>query len=237
MAWFCLCFTGGVGLMGYSWSGGLRQTATAELSRHWCYTYVFLSGFTRFTRKYSRKVDARGKQTLTLSNIIGNYLQEVLFTFLQQVKHFCPNVPIILVGNKKDLRNDPNTIRVSCCHTLHLIIILLINVFVIVYFRIWQRWSRSRLSRRRDALWLRKLMPLPIWNARPSPRRVCERYLRQQLGLHCKLKNGRRPDAFCSKRANIRILYIHSNNNNNTHTPFTSITRNHCKPDSMRGIR
>jgi len=27
----------------------------------------------------------------------------------QQVKHFCPNVPIILVGNKKDLRNDPKT--------------------------------------------------------------------------------------------------------------------------------
>ena len=23
-----------------------------------------------------------------------------------QVKHFCPSVPIILVGNKKDLRND-----------------------------------------------------------------------------------------------------------------------------------
>lgn len=28
-----------------------------------------------------------------------------------EVKHFCPNVPIILVGNKKDLRNDPATIR------------------------------------------------------------------------------------------------------------------------------
>lgn len=28
-----------------------------------------------------------------------------------QVKHFCPNVPIILVGNKKDLRNDPATMR------------------------------------------------------------------------------------------------------------------------------
>lgn len=64
MAWFCLCFTGGVGLMGYSWSRGLWQTATAELPRHWCYTYVFLSGFTRFTRKYSRKMDARGKQTI-----------------------------------------------------------------------------------------------------------------------------------------------------------------------------
>ncbi|XP_061418896.1 rho-related GTP-binding protein RhoA-C-like isoform X2 [Lethenteron reissneri] len=28
-----------------------------------------------------------------------------------EVKHFCPNVPIILVGNKKDLRNDDNTKR------------------------------------------------------------------------------------------------------------------------------
>ena len=28
-----------------------------------------------------------------------------------EVKHFCPNVPIVLVGNRKDLRNDPNTIK------------------------------------------------------------------------------------------------------------------------------
>ena len=28
-----------------------------------------------------------------------------------EVKQYCPNVPIILVGNKKDLRNDPNTIK------------------------------------------------------------------------------------------------------------------------------
>lgn len=27
------------------------------------------------------------------------------------MKHFCPNVPIILVGNKKDLRNDEHTRR------------------------------------------------------------------------------------------------------------------------------
>ena len=27
------------------------------------------------------------------------------------MKHFCPNVPIVLVGNKKDLRNDPSTIK------------------------------------------------------------------------------------------------------------------------------
>ncbi len=25
------------------------------------------------------------------------------------MRHFCPNIPIILVGNKKDLRNDPQT--------------------------------------------------------------------------------------------------------------------------------
>ena len=30
-----------------------------------------------------------------------------------EVRHFCPNVPIILVGNKKDLRNDKNTTRGS----------------------------------------------------------------------------------------------------------------------------
>ena len=33
------------------------------------------------------------------------------FRPLNQVKHFCPNVPVILVGNKKDLRNDDATKR------------------------------------------------------------------------------------------------------------------------------
>ncbi|CAM9446800.1 unnamed protein product [Lampetra planeri] len=28
-----------------------------------------------------------------------------------EVRHFCPNVPIVLVGNKKDLRNDDNAKR------------------------------------------------------------------------------------------------------------------------------
>ncbi|KAI3357219.1 hypothetical protein L3Q82_015674 [Scortum barcoo] len=28
-----------------------------------------------------------------------------------EIKHFCPNVPIILVGNKKDLHNDEHTCR------------------------------------------------------------------------------------------------------------------------------
>lgn len=40
---------------------------------------------------------------LTIENIPEKWTPEV--------KHFCPNVPIILVGNKKDLRNDDHTKR------------------------------------------------------------------------------------------------------------------------------
>ncbi|KAJ8301795.1 hypothetical protein KUTeg_020782 [Tegillarca granosa] len=35
-------------------------------------------------------------------------LENIFEKWTPEVRHFCPNVPIILVGNKKDLRNDPN---------------------------------------------------------------------------------------------------------------------------------
>jgi len=38
-------------------------------------------------------------------------LENIPEKWVPEVKHFCPNVPIILVGNKKDLRTDSNTIR------------------------------------------------------------------------------------------------------------------------------
>ena len=38
-------------------------------------------------------------------------LANILLNWTPEVKHFCPNVPIILVGNKKDLRNDPEIIN------------------------------------------------------------------------------------------------------------------------------
>eukprot|EP00095_Tigriopus_kingsejongensis_P001022 maker-scaffold2058_size21661-snap-gene-0.7 protein:Tk01022 transcript:maker-scaffold2058_size21661-snap-gene-0.7-mRNA-1 annotation:"ras-like gtp-binding protein rho1" len=38
-------------------------------------------------------------------------LENIAEKWTPEVKHFCPNVPIILVGNKKDLRNDPNTMK------------------------------------------------------------------------------------------------------------------------------
>ena len=38
-------------------------------------------------------------------------LENIPEKWTPEVRHFCPNVPIILVGNKKDLRNDPNIIK------------------------------------------------------------------------------------------------------------------------------
>nr|XP_061803466.1 rho-related GTP-binding protein RhoA-C-like isoform X2 [Nerophis lumbriciformis] len=38
-------------------------------------------------------------------------LENIPEKWTPEVKHFCPNVPIILVGNKKDLRNDELTRR------------------------------------------------------------------------------------------------------------------------------
>uniref|UniRef100_A0A2K6W679 Uncharacterized protein n=1 Tax=Onchocerca volvulus TaxID=6282 RepID=A0A2K6W679_ONCVO len=38
-------------------------------------------------------------------------LENISEKWTPEVRHFCPNVPIILVGNKKDLRNDPQMIR------------------------------------------------------------------------------------------------------------------------------
>ncbi|KIL54116.1 hypothetical protein M378DRAFT_174438 [Amanita muscaria Koide BX008] len=38
-------------------------------------------------------------------------LENVLNKWISEVKHYCPNVPIILVGCKKDLRDDHSTIE------------------------------------------------------------------------------------------------------------------------------
>ncbi|CAL4092013.1 unnamed protein product, partial [Meganyctiphanes norvegica] len=37
-------------------------------------------------------------------------LEHIMEKWAPEVKLHCPNIPIILIGNKKDLRNDPNTI-------------------------------------------------------------------------------------------------------------------------------
>lgn len=47
--------------------------------------------------------------SLSLSRSLGT--ENIPEKWTPEVKHFCPNVPIILVGNKKDLRNDEHTRR------------------------------------------------------------------------------------------------------------------------------
>ena len=51
-------------------------------------------------------------------------LENIPEKWTPEVKHFCPNVPIILVGNKKDLRNDPATIKGSSFFTFSISFIL-----------------------------------------------------------------------------------------------------------------
>jgi Ras family protein A len=38
-------------------------------------------------------------------------LENITEKWQPEVRHFCPRVPVILVGNKKDLRNDDTTRR------------------------------------------------------------------------------------------------------------------------------
>ncbi|KAL0614419.1 Rho-related GTP-binding protein RhoC [Plecturocebus cupreus] len=40
-----------------------------------------------------------------------NSLENIPEKWTREVKHFCPNVPIILVGNERDLRQDEHTRR------------------------------------------------------------------------------------------------------------------------------
>lgn len=43
-------------------------------------------------------------------------LENVSLKWAPEVKKLCPNVPIVLVGNKKDLRDDPDTIQELAKH-------------------------------------------------------------------------------------------------------------------------
>ncbi|MEQ2190686.1 hypothetical protein XENOCAPTIV_005537 [Xenoophorus captivus] len=47
----------------------------------------------------------------TFYSCIRIFSENIPEKWTPEVKHFCPNVPIILVGNKKDLRNDEHTRR------------------------------------------------------------------------------------------------------------------------------
>jgi len=40
-----------------------------------------------------------------------NSLANVVDKWIPEVSHFCPNVPVIVVGTKKDLRTDPSVVE------------------------------------------------------------------------------------------------------------------------------
>ncbi|KFQ32398.1 Rho-related GTP-binding protein RhoC [Mesitornis unicolor] len=55
--------------------------------------------------------EAEGEQPLAQWSPCVPLAENIPEKWTPEVKHFCPNVPIILVGNKKDLRNDEHTRR------------------------------------------------------------------------------------------------------------------------------
>lgn len=60
------------------------------------------------TNDYERLLSYPDSDLLLLCYSIDNRdsMENVEEKWIPEVRHFCPNVPIILIGNKKDLRND-----------------------------------------------------------------------------------------------------------------------------------
>lgn len=115
------CCPGGAGSVGHSRTGGLWPTEAALLSRHGRHPHVFLyrqprqSGWDCLL--YFICVVFVSLQSSSVSspcspcNLVPDDTENIPEKWTPEVKHFCPNVPIILVGNKKDLRNDEHTRR------------------------------------------------------------------------------------------------------------------------------
>lgn len=55
--------------------------------------------------------DAQVEYVFPSINVHSSFTENIPEKWTPEVKHFCPTVPIILVGNKKDLRNDEHTRR------------------------------------------------------------------------------------------------------------------------------
>merc|ERR1712106_831462 len=110
-------------------------------------------------------------------------LENIPEKWTPEVKHFCPNVPIILVGNKKDLRNDPNTIK-----------------------------ELGKMKQEPVKPEERRAMPSPTSSALPRARRESERSSRLQQGLHFRLRKKNLKSAFCSDFSGeilgLLLLYI-----------------------------
>ncbi|KAH9362581.1 hypothetical protein HPB48_015505 [Haemaphysalis longicornis] len=87
-----------------------------------------------------------------------DFLENISEESTPDVHHYCPNVPIILAGNK-DLRNDPHTLREQ------------------------ENMKQNRLRPRKAAPWRIRSTPMGTSSARPRPRTEGEGCLILQRGL------------------------------------------------------
>lgn len=129
--------------------------------------------------------------------LISALIENIPEKWTPEVKHFCPNVPIILVGNKKDLRNDEHTRRelakmkqVSVCLSVcpsnpqfHTSSLGLPTVSPPL--------SRSQLSPTRAETWPTASAPSATWSVPPRPRMECGRCLRWPPGRRYRSANAR----------------------------------------------
>lgn len=121
------------------------------------------------------------------------------------MKHFCPNVPIILVGNKKDLRNDEHTRRelakmkqVSYFCWKHTGMFTFVSASLKIITLSLTCASRNQLNMRTARRWQTASVPTATRNVLPKPKMVWGKSLRWQLGRHCRPRNvARSPPVFC----------------------------------------
>ncbi|KAF6211974.1 hypothetical protein GE061_012491 [Apolygus lucorum] len=103
-------------------------------------------------------------------------LENIPEKWTPEVKHFCPNVPIILVGNKKDLRNDPNTIRELA------------------------KMKQEPVKPEEGRAMADKINAFDYLECSAKPKTESDRYLKLQPGLLCKSKRRRaRPNVVYCK--------------------------------------
>jgi hypothetical protein len=97
-----------VSIMGYSRSGRLRATASASLLQSPRYP-------DRICRRHARFARERQDQGPSLSLHLSLHLRPTNISthvqWIEEANERCPGVPIILVGLKKDLRENPGAIE------------------------------------------------------------------------------------------------------------------------------
>lgn len=128
--------------------------------------------------------------------LLSPYVENIPEKWTPEVKHFCPNVPIILVGNKKDLRNDEHTRR-------ELAKMKQVQISKQTHKRSpTDKWLfpknppdilfRNLWNQKMEGTWLTGSVPLDTWSALQKQRMVWGKCSRWPPGLHYRPGGERR---------------------------------------------